>query len=52
MDPKMEMAPRVRILRPPNEALYIYKAVSLASPDGREIAATPPDVGAAWLLCR
>jgi hypothetical protein len=39
MDPKMEMAPRVRILRPPNEALYIYKAVSLASPDGREIAA-------------
>jgi hypothetical protein len=33
MDPRPETAQRVRILKPADEALYIYKVVSLASPD-------------------
>jgi len=39
MDPKVESALRVKTLRPADEALYVYKVVSLTSPDGREILA-------------
>ena len=39
MDPRPETAQRVRILKPADEALYIYKVVSLASPDRGKILA-------------
>ncbi|HKI18344.1 MAG TPA: hypothetical protein VKA15_10710, partial [Isosphaeraceae bacterium] len=39
MDPRPETAHRVRILKPADEALYIYKVVSLASPNRGTILA-------------
>jgi len=39
MDPRPESVQRVRILKPADEALYIYKVVNLASSDRREILA-------------
>jgi hypothetical protein len=39
MDPKPETAPSVKILRPADEALYIYKVINLGSPDQREVLA-------------
>ncbi len=39
MDPRPETAQRVRILKPADEALYIYKVVSVASPDRGTILA-------------
>jgi hypothetical protein len=39
MDPEPESAQRVKTLKPADEALYIYKVVSLASPDRGEIIA-------------
>jgi hypothetical protein len=39
MDPKLEMAQSLRILKPADEALYIYKVVSLASLDPGELLA-------------
>ncbi len=39
MDPRPEMAQRVRVLEPADESFYVYKVVSLASPDRRTILA-------------
>jgi hypothetical protein len=39
MDPKPESAQRVRILRPADETLYVYKIVSLTSPNRATILA-------------
>jgi hypothetical protein len=39
MDPRPETPQRVRILKPADEALYVYKIVSLASPDRGTIVA-------------
>ena len=39
MDPKRETAQSVRTLKPADEALYIYKVISLASPGRGEILA-------------